>query len=77
MTFRKAYCTDPTVRMMVNAGAEDDEIIAKLIEIKMALIEELIKLTAIAPKAIRMPDGKVIVWRCPDHLVPMQGWETK
>lgn len=34
------------------------------------LKERLKKLDAIAPKKITAPDGKVYVWRCPEHLIP-------
>jgi len=34
------------------------------------LIDRLMTLEGIAPRRIKLSDGRVMVWRCPDHLIP-------
>lgn len=67
---QRAFLNDPTVNHAVRSGEPFASIVARLSDEKTALQKMLVKIQAIAPKKTRMPDGKVLVWRCPDHLVP-------
>lgn len=70
MTFEDVRVTDPTVREGMEAKIGAEAIIVLLVEQKIALFKRIIELEAIAPKAYRV-DGKLLVWRCPDDLIPV------
>lgn len=36
------------------------------------LNKQLAKLETIAPRRIKLPDGKIYVWHCPDDLIPLK-----
>lgn len=47
--------------------------VAYLLTIKtQELTVASIALEQIAPKKVRLPDGKVMVYRCPDELIPVK-----
>jgi|GEM_PF-3334972 len=62
--------TDALVRGGKQSGASDAQIACALARMNRALVDRLMRLEAIAPRKIQLPDGTVIVWRCPDELVP-------
>lgn len=62
--------TDPTVHEMMAHGRDLEEIIVALVIEKNNLMIQMMKLHLIAPRKITLPDGRVMVWRCPDELVP-------
>lgn len=65
-----AWYNDATVQSMARSGAHAGEIIGALAQEKRALIDRIVTLQSIAPKKITMPNGKVMVWHCPDELIP-------
>jgi hypothetical protein len=56
--------------MLAGGGSLESCVIALANE-KEALVKRLMELEAIAPKKIKRPDGTVMIWRCPDELVPL------
>jgi len=68
--FARVCCVDPTVARMMRHGNSLEEIIVQLARDKWTLMRRLQTLANIAPRKIRMPDGRVVVWHCPDDLVP-------
>ena len=65
----KAYRTDATVNSMVKQGFAALQIIEALAEQKQELSKQIERLLLIAPRKI-VVDGKVMIYHCPDHLVP-------
>ena len=69
-SFEHASMMDATVNAMRRAGRSLEGIIAQLVTEKESLRQRIMELDSIAPRKIKLEDGKVIVWRCPDHLIP-------
>ena len=67
--FRRARLTDATVHQILSAGGTLEDCVAELVKQKEALITENIELRSIAPRKMKLGD-KVVIWRCPDELVP-------
>lgn len=65
-----AWHNDVTVQSMAKSGAHAGEIIGALAQEKRALIERIAVLQSIAPKKITMTNGRVMVWHCPNELIP-------
>lgn len=68
--WERAKFTDSTVAKMLEAGAGLESIIAQLVAEKEWGFKRIIALESIAPRKIRLPDGMVMVWHCPDDLIP-------
>jgi len=69
--FRKVFYEDALVNRAVSAGASYEEIIVAMAERHNELVERMVQLRSIAPFRINV-DGKAMIWRCPDNLVPEQ-----
>lgn len=67
--FALARHNDVTVNAMLRANACHTEIIGVMAKEKAQLLARIMELEAIAPRRITLPDGRVMVWRCPDHLL--------
>lgn len=67
----KACHTNWLVQYMVENGASHAQIIDALDRENTRLREELERLTAIAPRRIRTPEGIVMTWQCPEELIPI------
>lgn len=69
-SFGYATLNDPTVAAMLKQGDSLEAIIGQLVADKEKYIERLIHLEGIAPRKVSLPDGRVLVWRCPHNLIP-------
>lgn len=69
--YRYALASDATVRNAVSQADGLKLAIAHLVMEKQALVRKLIEIEAIAPRSYRMPDGRIMVWQCPEHLIPI------
>ena len=61
---------DPVVYRVMHAGGNASDAIVALANQKNALIARVMELESIAPKKIRIGPDSVMVWHCPDDLVP-------
>ena len=68
---RKAIQYDATVKACVDGGWSYEEITEALASEKAEYMERMGRLLAIAPRKVRMPNGQVLIWRCPDEDVPV------
>lgn len=68
--FERVRQTDATVAAMLCAGWTLEDTIVALVAEKRRFVERIMQLEMIAPRKITLPDGRVMVWRCPDVLVP-------
>jgi hypothetical protein len=69
-TFEYIKLTNTIVAQTLDAGGSLEDCIVVL-DAKIGLLEaRLLTVLAIAPKKYRLPDGRVVVWHCPDELVP-------
>lgn len=67
---RRAKLTDVTVYHLLKSGASLEEVIGALVADKERLVKRIMELESIAPRKVLLPDGRVMVWRCPDELIP-------
>ena len=70
--YLQAYHNDATVHRMHRDGHTAEEVIVQLAKEKADLFKRIAELELIAPRKIRKPDGTVLVYRAPHHLVPEQ-----
>ena len=68
--FDRVRLTDVTVHQMLAHGRSLEETIVALVCEKNRFTQRIMELESIAPRKIVLPDGRVVVWRCPDELVP-------
>ena len=68
--FARVRLSDVTVNAMLKHGRTLEETIVALVCEKNRFTQRIIELENIAPRKIVLPDGCVMVWRCPDELVP-------
>jgi hypothetical protein len=68
--FNHARLNDPTVAVMLEMGKSLEAIIGQLASEKKQYLKRIVELECIAPRKIVLPGGGVMVWRCPDELVP-------
>lgn len=71
-TFEQVRLNDSTVQKCCYENLPYEEIIVILANQKAMLTEQLLRLESIAPRKFQLADGKVMIWHCPDHLVPMR-----
>ena len=69
-TFQHLRLHNPIVAHIMRAGGTAEDCAVALAEHNDRLIARLMTLEGIAPRRIKLPDGRVMVWRCPDHLIP-------
>ena len=48
-----------------------EEMVVALVEQNTAAFKRIMDLEAIAPKTYVLHDGRRLIYRCPDHLVPV------
>ena len=58
------------VASVMRDGGTPEQCIEALCSANRELLERVSDLASIAPRKITLPDGRVMVWRCPDELVP-------
>lgn len=63
--------SDPIVNRALCYGESLETTICRLVERHEKVMEELRKLHAIAPKKTQLPDGTIMVWHCPNELIPL------
>ena len=69
-TFESLRLHNPIVAHIMRAGGTAKDCAVALSSHNDRLVERLMTLECIAPRKIKMPDGRVMVWRCPDHMIP-------
>lgn len=70
--FRRVLDNDVTVHGIWEHGLSLETCIVSLASEKEFLVKRIMELESIAPRKIVMPDGRAMVWRCPDELVPIK-----
>lgn len=71
-TFEQVRLNDSTVNKGLYMNLPYEEIIVILANQKAMLTEQMLRLESIAPRKFQLADGRVMIWHCPDELVPMR-----
>lgn len=69
-TFDHLRLHNPIVAQIMRAGGTAEDCVVALAAHNDRLMDRLMALERIVPRQIRLPNGRVMVWRCPNHLVP-------
>jgi hypothetical protein len=68
--FERAKFCDATVARMLRNGNTLAEIIGQLAAEKKQYAKRILELEGIASRKIVLPDGTVMMWQCPEKLIP-------
>ena len=69
-TFDEVIRRNSVVYHIMKYGGTAEDCVVALFEHNEMLQEEIIKLQLIAPEKLKFPDGQVMIYRCPDEMVP-------
>lgn len=69
-TFDRLRLHNPIVAQIMRAGGTAEDCAVALSVQNNRLVDRVTLLEGVVPRKIRLPDGRVMVWRCPDNLVP-------
>ena len=61
---------NPIVAAITRAGGTAEDCAVHLAAQNEKLMSKIIELEGIAPRRYKLDDGRKLIWRCPDHLVP-------
>lgn len=67
---------NPVVAAVLDAGGTATDCVVELVKLQANLLKDLMTCMSIAPFKMRLPDGTVKIWRCPEHLVPERWHEA-
>ncbi len=67
---RELRHTDATVRSICERGGDVGEALIAVVQEKREMLQRIIELDSIRPRRYRTPDGRVLVWHCPNDLIP-------
>jgi hypothetical protein len=71
-TYTDAKNNDVTVGLIIESGGSIEDVVVALVNEKERMFQRILELELIAPKKISSPDGRVLVWHCPDDLIPTE-----
>jgi len=71
LTLEAAKQMSPVVKDTLRAGGSPEDVICGLVNLNMELAAQLAEQGHIVPVKIKAPDGRVMIWRCPDEFIPM------
>lgn len=71
-TFMDAMLNDAQVTRIVESGGTCQDAVIALVNEKARLFQRIIELERIAPKKLAKADGSVLIWHCPDDLIPTE-----
>lgn len=75
-TFDSLLRHNPIVAQIMRAGGTAEDCVVALAVDNDRLIARLMTLEGIVPRRIKLSDGRVMVYRCPDHLIPETDMST-
>jgi len=70
MTFEYVRTHSPIVASILAAGGSCEDCVVGLVQAMDSLTERVSVLEGMVPRKYRLDDGRVLIWRCPDNLVP-------
>lgn len=59
----------PIVSAILRMGGGAEDCVRVLIEQNEAQLGRMVQLESLCPRKYRLPDGRTLVWRCPDELI--------
>jgi hypothetical protein len=68
--FEELHRNDPLISAILMSGGTDIDYVVELAAQRDHLYKRVAELQAIAPFKVRTPDGKTLIWHCPDEFVP-------
>lgn len=68
--FKELLLKDNLINKMYMRGASEKQMVIALASVVENLSKINLALSQITPRKMKGPDGSVVIWRCPDALVP-------
>ena len=62
---------DPFIDRVMRESRTDEDAFFALAADRERLVARVMELEGIAPRRMKMPDGRHMVWHCPDDLIPV------
>lgn len=66
----QAALKSPIVHDLLLDGVSAEGCVLQLVQHNDQLMTRLIELERLCPFKLRLPDGRTMMWRCPEELVP-------
>ena len=70
-SIEQVRASNAVVHEVLSSGGSLEDCVAVLAEMLDKTRQQVVDLAAYAPTRIKCPDGKIVVWRCPEHLIPL------
>lgn len=72
-SFEQVRHSIPLVHEAVRTGMSYGDLVVAMANEREWMLKRILELESIAPKKIRLGDGKFAIWHCPDELIPESG----
>jgi hypothetical protein len=69
-SYKEVCLHNPIVNQIITAGGTAEDCVVALNDLNRKYYQQIRELKDIAPFKITLPEGKVLIWRCPDEFVP-------
>ncbi len=69
-TWDRLRMDNPIVAGILRSGGTPQDCCVALAQALEQTANKAMQYMMIAPRRMRLPDGRVMIWRCPDELVP-------
>jgi len=74
--FQRLCQDNEIVRNIMSSGGTTEDCCVALNDAMQKLFSKAIDYMMIAPKKVRLPNGTVKIWHCPDELIPEISFDT-
>ena len=71
-SFEQVLLREPCIREALRRGLSLEDVIVHLVNQRNLITKKLLDVQSYAPKKMILEDGRVMLWRCPAELVPVQ-----
>lgn len=68
--FDRVRNRNPIIWKIMQMGGTAEDCAVALAENNDRLIARVMELEGIVPRRVKLPDGRVMIWRCPERLIP-------
>lgn len=62
----------PIVEALHKVDETPEGIILILVKLKAQMLQDIENLKLLVPKRVKMSDGSLRIWRCPEEFIPME-----
>lgn len=70
-SFAEVRAENAVVHEVLSSGGSLEDCVVVLAGLLEKTRQQVVDLAAYAPTRVKCPDGRIVVWRCPEHLIPL------